>query len=165
MVAGSLGLARWEASRCGPLTEDNVAIAYLALCRAVTTYKPGAGMTWQSYARMRVRGDLLDTWKLAGGYRRKPRPGETDIYTDRSGEWRIRNITAAHASQGPGPEAVDDRLLAVSLFEAFDDRAQEYLRRWCEGETKAQIAITEGVSERRIGQIINARLEQLRNFW
>jgi len=144
-VAGSLGLARWVASNCGPLTEDNVAIAYLALCRAATTWRPDAGMSWESYARQRVRGDLLDVWKLAGGYRRKP------VATlRRSGDTRLDDYTDT-----------DDRLLAVSLFDAFDDRAQHMVRRWCAGETKADIATAEGISERRVGQIVNARIRQL----
>lgn len=144
-VAGSLGLARWVASSCGPLTEDNVAIAYLALCRAATTYKPGANMTWESYARQRVRGDLLDTWKLAGGYRRK----------------RVADLSVTAATQHDDYTEFDDNDLARWLFDAFDDRAQRMLRRWCEGETKADIATAEGISERRVGQIVNARLEQL----
>lgn len=144
-VAGSLGLARWVASNCGPLTEDNVAIAYLALCRAVAAYKPGAGMAWESYARQRVRGDLLDAWRLAGGYRRK----------------RVSDPCVTVATQHDDYIDTDDRLLAASLFDAFDDRAQHMVRRWCAGETKADIAIAEGISERRVGQIVNARIRQL----
>lgn len=144
-VAGSLGLARWVASNCGPLTEDNVAIAYLALCRAATAYKPGANMTWESYARQRVRGDLLDAWKLAGGYRRK----------------RVADPSVTAATQHDDYTDADDREFARWLFDSHDDRAQRMVRRWCEGKTKADIATAEGVSGARVGQIIAARLEQL----
>jgi Sigma-70 region 2 len=144
-VAGSLGLARWAASRCGPLTDDNVAIAYLALCRAAQTYRPGRGMTWESYARQRVRGDLLDAWKLAGGYRRK----------------RVADPVVTAATCHDDYAEADDAMYARWLFDAFDDRAQRMVRRWCAGETKADIATAEGISGARVGQIIDARIRQL----
>lgn len=140
-----MGLARWVVQQTGPMTQDNISTAYLALCRAALTYQPGRGLSWESYARQRVRGDLLDAWRIEGGSRRK----------------RTADPAVTAATVHDDIAELDDVLHARWLLDAFDDRAQRYLRRWCDGELKADIATAEGLSGSRIGQLIDARLRQL----
>jgi RNA polymerase sigma factor (sigma-70 family) len=145
-VAGSLGLARWVASNCGPLTEDNVAIAYLALCRAATTYKPGANMTWESYARQRVRFAIADArreWYGRGVDDDRVQTGAA-----------VLHATATRTYEDPFDQLID-RIDGERAFAALpgSSRDKQIVLDRASGAPTSEVAARYGISEARVSQI------------
>lgn len=142
---GMLRMAAWWATQYARTSREELgelrAVAYLALCEASRTYKPGGRVTFESHAATRIR------WALRDAADRRDAEGVWPIADRMEPEWWAE-----------GSSGLLGRVLA-----ALDDREKTVLiGRATDAATLAEIAKEIRVTKERVRQIYDRTIHRLR---
>jgi RNA polymerase sigma factor for flagellar operon FliA len=178
--------ARRVARRAGPAVDvdELVGLGSEGLVQAARSYDPGRGVPFAAWARLRVRGAMLDGLRAAAPGPRPVRLGRGGAAADPEARRRERFATAraegllfdaAEEAEGPvaaapsdaGPEAVASRrqirrLVARAVGELPGAEAELVCRHVLGGESLGQAARSLGLGADRAAQLYRRALGRLR---
>lgn len=138
---------KWPRADPGEL----LSAAFEGLIDAAVRWRPEDGVTFQGYARKRIRGEIVDDWR-----RRNGRRGGKLLYpfpVDDDGEV----IESVLAVEDPGFERVNDAVAAASIVRDLAPKLRDADRFMVtelgRGSTLTEVGARLGVSESRVCQV------------
>lgn len=146
--------------------EELIGAGSIGLVKAALKFDPTKGVPFAIYARLRIRGEILDDLRRRSPIKRKARargvaePHIVSIEEPISGGREQIKDTLSETCPGPAQlaESNDHRDHIVSLFKGRDRRIFELL--YVNGFTQKTVGEILGVSESRICQI-NAQMRAM----
>ncbi len=133
--------------------EDCFSEGLLALIKSVDDFMPSLGVPFAAYARIRIKGAMLDLLRQQARYPKNE---------DDAGLSKLISMSAAKGEQEVSQEMLAEILIAATRLGGKERAVIEQL--YIEGRSREEIADSLGVSPSRVSQIHARALKRIRGF-
>lgn len=172
LIEWYLPLAQGLAHRARTLTtamadsDDLTSAAFVGLIDAVDRFEPGRGVPFEAYARLRIRGAMIDELRRTSERARNALPEDqprTLSLDDLLGRGAQVALPVADGDLDEGFEREDLRGRVQGALETLPPRQRELLGRYYTGEmTLREAGVRMGISEARACQLHGRAIFNLR---
>jgi len=143
--------------------QDLVQFGCIGLIQAIDRHDPNYGVSFQTYARRRIRGAVVDAIRSATGWRRTYRP-VVHTYSD---IWEQTEQFVMFMANERGPESSaeqqDEARITREAVLTLSPRLQYVIQSYyLEGQTQPEIGKALGITESRVHQLRDKALVLLR---